>query len=370
VEKQELMKVRLEKLFKRFEKTIAVDGVTVTIEDGEFFVLLGPSGCGKTTTLRIVAGLETPDEGQIFFDTQEVTHLRPRERDIAMVFQDYGLYPHMSIFDNIAFPLRIQHVDKKEREGRVSEVAARLHISELLSRRPSQVSGGEKQRVSLARALIRNPRVFLMDEPLSNLDAKLRVTMRTEIKQLVSELGITTIYVTHDQIEAMAMATRIAVMNLGKMVQVGEPLEIYKRPATRFVAEFIGSPPMNMFEGQLTETGSLDVEPRFLADAVDEMRLRKIKRDFPDTRSLTVGVRPENIHLEDGGKIGTAMVELVEPLGQDTYLYLRSGESAFVVATRRAGYTVGDEVGLQIADRDIHLIDRESGRNLLNLAGD
>ncbi|MCZ6720322.1 MAG: ABC transporter ATP-binding protein [Proteobacteria bacterium] len=360
------MGVRLEGLKKRFGRVAAVRGISLTIEDGEFFVLLGPSGCGKTTTLRMIGGLEVPSEGRVFIDGRDVTYLEPRQRNVAMVFQDYGLYPHMLVRENIAFPLKIQGTGKAERSRRVEEVAQRLHISGLLKRRPGQLSGGEKQRVSLARALVRNPSLFLMDEPLSNLDAKLRITMRSEIKRLVSELGITTVYVTHDQIEAMAMASRIGVMDEGLMTQVGTPLEIYDHPANAFVAQFIGAPPMNMFNATLKADGSFEVSPRFLGRIVAPGRLAKIRpSDAP--RELWIGVRPENIHLESGGgrRNGTALVELVEPLGQDTYIYLDSDGVKMIAVTKRTSFAVGDSVRLRIEEGDVHLLDKATGENLL-----
>lgn len=357
------MGVRLEGLWKRFGGITAVRDVSATIEDGEFFVLLGPSGCGKTTTLRMIAGLETPSAGRVFFGDEDVTFYEPRRRDIAMVFQDYGLYPHFSIIENIMFPLKVAGVPKAERRRRACEVAERLEISSLLKRRPPQISGGEKQRVALARALVRNPRVFLMDEPLSNLDAKLRVGMRAEIKRLVSDAGITTIYVTHDQIEAMALATRIAVMNEGEVVQVGNPLEIYDKPSTSFVAGFIGSPPMNMFDGRLSGSDELDVEPRFLGTAVSKARLRQIRNLAPSIREVVVGVRPEHLRLSTSVGASTAVVELVEPLGQVTYVYLRAGATPFVAVTNRTTLQVGDRVDVRVDESDVHVMDKETGRN-------
>lgn len=363
------MGIRLDGLWKRFGRQIAVHGVSLTIEDGEFFVLLGPSGCGKTTTLRMIAGLERPSAGAVFIDGKDVTHLEPRRRDIAMVFQDYGLYPHMSVFENIAFPLKIHKIARGDRTKQVTETAERLHIAHLLKRRPTEISGGEKQRVSLARALVRNPRAFLMDEPLSNLDAKLRITMRSEIKRLVSDLGITTVYVTHDQTEAMALASRVGIMNLGEMVQVGTPLDIYDRPATAFVAGFIGSPPMNMFAGQLGPSGTLEVAPGFLAGAVAPERLARIHRAHPEGRTVTLGVRPENLELlpSPEGPAGRARVELIEPLGQETYVYLKSGEVEMIAVTRRTPVKVGDTVGVAVQDTNIHLLDGETGQNLAEL---
>jgi multiple sugar transport system ATP-binding protein len=358
------LRVRIEGLWKQFSGHTAVCNVSATIKDGEFFVLLGPSGCGKTTTLRMIAGLEAPSAGRVFFDDQDVTFYEPRRRDIAMVFQDYGLYPHLSVIENIMFPLKVAGVPKAERRRRAAEVSERLEISPLLKRKPPQISGGEKQRVALARALVRNPKVFLMDEPLSNLDAKLRVSMRAEIKRLVSEAGITTIYVTHDQIEAMALATRIAVMNQGEMVQIGNPLEIYDRPATNFVAGFIGSPPMNMFDGRLNGSEILDVTPRFLGEAMTPARVRRIRDQTPSIGDVVVGIRPEYLQLVLSEKASSAVVELVEPLGQDTYVYLRADDIPFVAVTGRTTLQVGDRVEVRVDEANIQVMDKETGRNV------
>ncbi|MGD9536357.1 MAG: ABC transporter ATP-binding protein [Alphaproteobacteria bacterium] len=357
------MSIRLDELYKLYDKIPAVRGISVTIEDGEFFVLLGPSGCGKTTTLRMIAGLEIPSAGRIHIHGRDVTDLEPRHRDIAMAFQDYGLYPHLSVADNIGFPLKVRGIDRVERRRRAAEVAERMGIGRLLDRRPAQLSGGERQRVSLARALVRNPRVFLMDEPLSNLDAKLRVVMRAEIKKLVSDLGITTVYVTHDQTEAMAMATRIGVMNHGRMVQLGEPLEIYDRPTTRFVASFIGSPPMNLFDGAVDEHGLVRVEPAFLGQAVRREHVARVLGGALGGAPVIVGVRPEHIEVgrHDGSQGAEARVELVEPLGQDTYIYLRCGDAQMIAVTKRTRAQPGDTVGLHVSDEHIHLIDPAAG---------
>jgi multiple sugar transport system ATP-binding protein len=282
---------------------------------------------------------------------RDVTRLPPRERDIAMVFQDYGLYPHLSVFENIAFPLRLRKVEAAELKRRVSEVAERLHLTRLLARKPAQVSGGEKQRVALGRALVRQPRVFLMDEPLSNLDAKLRIIMRTEIKRLVSDLGITTVYVTHDQVEAMALASRIGVMNQGVLEQVAEPLEVYDRPASIFVASFIGSPPMNLME---IGNGL----PPLLAG------LSRSLGAATTSGNIVIGVRPEHVELVSAPANGAAQatVELVEALGQDTYLYLRSGDTNLVAVTKRTRIRPGDIVGLHVEPEHIHVMDKETGR--------
>ena len=358
------MGVRIEELWKLFGSDAAVRGVSAEIDNGEFFVLLGPSGCGKTTTLRMIAGLEKPSAGRVYFDEKDVTFHQPRERDIAMVFQDYGLYPHLSAADNIMFPLKIAGVPKVERRRRAFEVAERLEISFLLGRKPPAISGGEKQRVALARALVRNPKVFLMDEPLSNLDAKLRVSMRAEIKRLVSESGITTIYVTHDQIEAMALATRIGVMNQGELVQVGMPLDIYDRPATSFVAGFIGSPSMNMFDGLVDGSGELKAEPRFLRKAMGPLRLSRIREQNPGIGAVVVGVRPEYLQLSRTPGSANAVVELVEPLGQDTYVYLRADDTPFVAVTKRTMLRVGDRVEVRVDEANIQVMDKETGRNV------
>src|SRR6266576_3118588 len=260
-----MAEVQLTGVEKRFDGVRVLESLDLVVADGEFVVLLGPSGCGKTTALRIIAGLEPPTAGRVLIGGRDVTNLSPRERDVAMVFQSYALYPHMSIEDNIGYPLRIRRVPERERATAVAAVAASLEISHLLKRRPRQLSGGQRQRVALARAIIRNPAAFLMDEPLSNLDAQLRVQMRLEIKRLQQDLGTTTLYVTHDQVEAMTMADRIAVLKDGLLQQLAPPLELYSRPANTFVARFVGSPPMNILAGSVSEgvfrcaAGTMDV---------------------------------------------------------------------------------------------------------------
>jgi multiple sugar transport system ATP-binding protein len=308
--------------------TRAVSHLQLEIADGEFMVFVGPSGCGKTTALRMVGGLEDVSDGEIAIAGRRVNDLAPQQRDIAMVFQNYALYPHMSVFDNIAFPLRAQHVPRSERARRVEEVARLLDLSEHLKRRPRNLSGGQRQRVAMGRALIRQPQVFLMDEPLSNLDAKLRVEMRGEISALQQKLGVTTIYVTHDQVEAMTMGTRIAVMRKGVLQQLGDPQSLYDRPANLFVAEFIGSPPMNLFRATL--------EGRDGASAlvlVDQQL--QLPRGFLEDRprlagrlgaEIAVGIRPE--YLQDG-RIAPegrprlrAGVRLVETLGPERHIHV------------------------------------------------
>jgi multiple sugar transport system ATP-binding protein len=352
------MSVDLNGVVKRFANFTAVNGVSVKIEEGEFFCMLGPSGCGKTTTLRMVAGLELPTEGQILIHGRDMTYVEPRHRDIAMAFQDYGLYPHLSVFRNIEFPLKVRGVGTAERRRKVHDTAERLGIAELLERKPGQLSGGQRQRVSLARALVRNPRVFLMDEPLSNLDAKLRASMRTEIKKLVSTLGITTIYVTHDQVEAMAMADRIAVMSRGDMVQVAAPMQIYDRPRTQFVADFIGSPAMNMFAATLRRDGQIHCSPQPLANSLPAAERDQATKVADANGRFLVGIRPEKMAIGAmGGKHAVdAVVELVEPLGQTTNVYVDAGGQRFVVVTDRVAVKIGDAVGIYAAPEHLRAI--------------
>jgi multiple sugar transport system ATP-binding protein len=342
------MGIDVNNVFKRFGNFTAVNGVSVNIADGEFFVMLGPSGCGKTTTLRMIAGLELPSDGQIVINGKDVTYEEPRHRDIAMAFQDYGLYPHMSVYQNIEFPLKIRKMAEGERRKKVGETAEKLGIAEFLHRKPGQISGGQRQRVSLARALVRNPKVFLMDEPLSNLDAKLRATMRTEIKKLVTSLGITTVYVTHDQIEAMSMADRIAVMRKGDMVQIASPLEIYDRPRTEFVADFIGSPAMNLFEAERSGGDQVICTVQTFADHLTAEDRALAAEVANGQGHLLLGVRPEHLRIVKVGTKGaaTANVEFIEPLGQTTNVYVEIGNQRFVVVTDKVGAAVGDAIGV------------------------
>lgn len=357
------MSVDLNRVYKRFGGVTAVNGVSVQIEDGEFFCMLGPSGCGKTTTLRMVAGLELPTEGQILIHGRDVTYEEPRHRDIAMAFQDYGLYPHMTVFHNIEFPLKIRGSGMEERRRKVQDTAERLGIAELLQRKPGQLSGGQRQRVSLARALVRNPRVFLMDEPLSNLDAKLRASMRTEIKKLVTTLGITTIYVTHDQVEAMAMADRIAVMSHGDMVQIATPLEIYDRPRTRFVADFIGSPAMNLFAATLQADGRIACVLQPFADALPADERSGASAVADGSGALLVGIRPEKLRVGrlDVPHAVEVQVEFIEPLGQTTNVYVDAGGTRFVVVADRVSVKVGDIVGVAPAPDQLRLVSAKGG---------
>ncbi|MQY68681.1 MAG: ATP-binding cassette domain-containing protein, partial [Hadesarchaea archaeon] len=297
-----MSKVTLNNLTKRFGKVEAVKNVTLKIKDGEFVALLGPSGCGKTTTLRCIAGLEKPNEGSTYIGDRNVTNLSPPERNVAMVFQSYALYPHMTAFNNIAFPLQIRKRPKDEIRKEVKRVAEILEISELLGRKPGELSGGQCQRVALGRAIIRNPAVFLLDEPLANLDAKLRISMRGELKRLQKRLGVTTIFVTHDQIEAMTMAERIAIMNNGVIEQFGSTEEIYQHPANTFVAGFIGTPAMNLMECSLVEKNgafSLDFDTNTLPvpSSVGGALIEKMK-----SSDVVFGIRPEDISIHGKSK--------------------------------------------------------------------
>lgn len=317
----------LERLTKRFGAVTAVDRVTLTIGEGEFFALLGPSGCGKTTALRLIAGLEKPAEGRIHLCGRDITGLHPRERDVAMVFQDYALYPHMTFFDNIGYPLKVRRTPRKTLEARVREVADHLGIGHLLGRRPAQVSGGEQQRAAVARALVHKPKLFLFDEPLSNLDAKLRLEARAFLKHLQQEVGVTAIYVTHDQAEAMAMADRIAVMDKGKLIQAGTPLEVYRQPSTTMVAGFIGNPPMNLIPCVLERASEslLLVGEGFRLD-VGPLQER-VPADVPTGEALVLGVRPEHVTLSDTDDPHSiqGQVYAVHPLGAETLVTLRLG---------------------------------------------
>ncbi|MCD6140505.1 MAG: ABC transporter ATP-binding protein [Thermococcus sp.] len=322
-----MARVLLKNVTKKFGDVIAVRRLNLEIKDGEFMVLLGPSGCGKSTTLRMIAGLETPTEGEIWIGDQLVNEIDPTKRNTAMVFQSYALYPHMTVFGNIEFPLRMTGAPKQERAKKVKEVAEFLGISELLNRKPSELSGGQQQRVALARALVREPEVFLLDEPLSNLDAKIRTQMRFELKKLLSyDLGITTIYVTHDQVEAMTMADRIAVMNKGVLQQVGTPNEIFYKPANTFVGTFVGSPPMNLIEGEIIvkDNKTLFNAGEFLLELPIEMEARE---------KVILGFRPQHVEVNKDAKEGFVKGKLlgIEKLGVESYGHIPYGNLEVVV---------------------------------------
>lgn len=364
-----MTEIFLEGVTKYFGKVRAVEDVTLRIGHGEFIVLLGPSGCGKTTTLRLIAGLEKPTRGNIYIDGHVVNDLGPRERNVAMVFQDFALYPHMSVFDNIALCLKVRKVPKDEIRRRVREVTELLEISDLLDRKPTELSGGQKQRVALARAIVRNPSVYLMDEPLSNLDALLRVKMRVELRRLHERLRATTVYVTHDQAEAMVMADRIAVMNNGRIVQVGTPNEIYEKPLNLFVAEFVGTPPMNFMSCKAgVSGGEVFVETEAFRLTLPKELADPLKGELGG--DLVLGVRPEDAivarEAPKGVEAPKGRVVLIQRLSGTLYATVDLGVStitAFVPSTARVGR--GDEVYVRINTAKIHLFDRGSGKALL-----
>jgi multiple sugar transport system ATP-binding protein len=349
--------VEFDQVWKRFasQTEAAVRGLSLSISDRELLVLLGPSGCGKTTALRMLAGLEEPDGGDIRIGGKSVVGLEPKDRDVALVFQSYALYPHLSARDNIGYPLKVRNLSKAEQQAKVERVAEMLAIGHLLPRRPAQLSGGEQQRVALARAIVREPRVFLMDEPLSNLDAKLRVHTRTELKTLQRELGTTMVFVTHDQAEAMSLAHRIAVLNMGELQQIGTPDEVYDRPANVFVAEFIGSPPMNLLEA--TRDGDAVVASggwRIPAPA-----------DFQVSSDggLIVGLRPEGIEIVSDGQ--PAEVVAVEPFGSEVIVDVRVGSQALKIrAAPDVRPAPGSRIALRADPSAVRLFDRSSGAAL------
>jgi sn-glycerol 3-phosphate transport system ATP-binding protein len=351
----------LDTVRKSFGEREVVHGITCAVADGELVVVVGPSGCGKSTLLRMVAGLEPVTSGTVSIDGRVVNAVEPKDRDIAMVFQNYALYPHMSVFDNMAYGLKMRKMRRAEIRERVERAAAILQLDELLSRKPRQLSGGQRQRVAMGRAIVRDPKIFLFDEPLSNLDAQLRVQMRVEIKQLQQELRTTALYVTHDQVEAMTLADRLVVMNAGSADQIGPPLTLYERPATAFVAGFIGSPAMNLLHGRIAENGV----------AVDGAILPcHGLRDAG--RPVLVGLRPEHMELAAEGPV-SLRVELLERLGADTIVHGRQGANGLVMRARVSGTLqpeIGDVLGFAVRPDRIHLFDSHSKRRLGNYASE
>ncbi|MEM3926156.1 MAG: ABC transporter ATP-binding protein [Desulfurococcaceae archaeon] len=345
------------------KQVIAVNDVELEIKDREFMVLLGPSGCGKTTTLRLIAGLERPSRGKVLFDDEDVTHLTPRERDVAMVFQSYAVYPHMKVFDNIAFPLKLRKLPKDEIRKKVKEIAEKLQIDHLLERYPGELSGGQLQRVALARALVRNPRVFLLDEPLSNLDAKIRVETRGFIKRLQKDIGVTTVYVTHDQSEAMVLADRIAVLNQGILQQVGTPSELYESPANMFVGGFIGTPPMNFIEGTLIEdnNGILMLDIGYSKIPMKEFTGIQQLRNYLN-KTIVMGIRPDNIkvyRLSEAVKCGIkGKVYVEEYLGNIAYSKIMLSENIVIQGVSVIpGLRIGEDVCIDMELNKAHIFD-------------
>jgi len=360
-----LAKVLIKNLTKRFGKVVAVNKLDLEVKDKDFVVLLGPSGCGKTTVLRCIAGLETPDEGEIYIGDRLVNSLEPKERDIAMVFQTYALYPHMTVFQNLAFPLENAKMPAAQIKEKVDETAKLLKIDNLLGRKPKQLSGGQRQRVALGRAMVRAPQVFLMDEPLSNLDAKLRVYMRAELKKLQKEVGSTTIYVTHDQVEDMTMGDKVAILNEGALQQIDHATDIYFHPVNSFVAGFIGTPPTNFFDCTLTreEPYSFDAGP--FKYPVPEYLQEKAKEW---SSSLTLGIRPQDVmvHVKAKGKgMIKATLEIDEPLGDRQVLDLKVGEylvKALVLPDFKAA--LGDDLWIEFPSDKIYVFDKKTGQAL------
>ncbi|MDE2361878.1 MAG: sn-glycerol-3-phosphate ABC transporter ATP-binding protein UgpC [Hyphomicrobiales bacterium] len=351
--------VEIRDVRKAYGATAVIHGVNVDIADGEFVVLVGPSGCGKSTLLRMIAGLENITGGEIRIGGRVVNNVPPKERDIAMVFQNYALYPHMTVYDNMGFSLRLRKADKSEIEKRVSQAAEILGLKALLDRYPRQLSGGQRQRVAMGRAIVRDPQVFLFDEPLSNLDAKLRVAMRTEIKELHQRLKTTTVYVTHDQIEAMTMADKIVVMHDGIVEQIGAPLDLYDRPGNMFVAGFIGSPAMNFIKGKLASNGSGAI---FKSDAGLSLPVARAPA-ASDGKPVVLGVRPE--HLVASGEGAAVDVVVVEPMGSETQVVARSGAQDIICLFRdRVMPNPGEAIRIACDPKLVHLFDPESGKTL------
>jgi multiple sugar transport system ATP-binding protein len=344
---------------KSFGAAAVIHGVDVAISDGEFVVLVGPSGCGKSTLLRMIAGLENITSGEIRIGNRIVNNLPPKERDVAMVFQNYALYPHMTVAANMAFSMKLRGAPKDEIEKRVNRAAEILGLLQLLERYPRQLSGGQRQRVAMGRAIVRDPQVFLFDEPLSNLDAKLRVQMRTEIKELHQKLKTTTVYVTHDQIEAMTMADKIVVMHDGLVEQIGEPLELYDKPKNLFVAGFIGSPAMNLLKGVVRANGKLEFE----GPGGSRLPLAAAPSGS-DGRTAIYGVRPEHFVLAESG--ADAIIQVVEPTGSEIQVIAKLGtEEITAVFRERHQFKPGDKVRLMVDPRLVHLFDETSGQRLI-----
>jgi multiple sugar transport system ATP-binding protein len=351
--------VQIRDVRKSFGQTPVIQGVSVDIADGEFVVLVGPSGCGKSTLLRMVAGLETISSGEIAIDERVVNKLEPKERDVAMVFQNYALYPQMTVAQNLGFALELQRLDKRAIQTKVAAAAASLGLEPLLGRYPRQLSGGQRQRVAMGRAIVRDPKVFLFDEPLSNLDAKLRVQVRGEIKALQHRLKTTTIYVTHDQVEAMTMGDKIVVMNGGHVEQVGAPLELYDRPANTFVATFLGSPAMNLLEGRV-EGGD---RPQLALPDGATVTIGEAGRAFAG-RDVIFGIRPEHVRLDPVGGL-PCVVSLVEPTGSETQVVAHAGATEIVALLReRTEIHEAETVGLSLDASQAHFFETTSGSRL------
>ncbi len=348
--------LRIRDLVKTYDKTEVLHSINLDIEDGEFVVLVGPSGCGKSTTLRLVAGLEEVTSGTIEIAGRVVNNLEPKDRDIAMVFQNYAIYPHMTVRKNIGFGLRSSKAPKLEKQKRIESVAELLGMTEYLDRKPSQLSGGQRQRVAIGRAMVRDPAVFLFDEPLSNLDAQLRTQMRLEIKKLHQRVGSTIVFVTHDQVEAMTMADRIVIMKDGHIQQVGTPAEVYHQPANTFVAQFIGAPSMNMVPGVVQGGGTIDLATGGTL---------AFQRDLPKGRRVILGIRPEDLHPDEGKGVIEGTVNVREPLGHETLIYVGTSDGDVIAkADGRVPPELGATVQLGADPENLHIFDAETGEAL------
>lgn len=359
----EVVSIKLDSVTKKFEDVTAVNNVSLEIKQGEFFALLGPSGCGKTTTLRLIAGLETPTSGSIMLNGQDVTRADPKDRNVAMVFQNYALYPHMTVAENIGYPLKVRKVNESERRKKVEEIARQLKIDHLLERRPSQLSGGQQQRVALARALVYQPNVFLFDEPLSNLDARLRLESRTFLKHLQSNLGITAIYVTHDQTEALALADRIAVLKGGEIRQLGSPQEIYEQPADSFVADFIGDPPMNLIDCKLKPVkDQIEIQFPGAKILIPADKVGSNHKINPD-KGYIFGIRPEHVNLATGKGDIVGEIYAIENLGWRTLITLMVGDSMVRVNNYQMNVDLklGQKVPVNLNFEMVRIYEQESG---------
>ena len=360
------MKIVFQEVSKSFDKrSNAVDGLNLTIEDGELVVLLGPSGCGKSTTMQMLAGIYKPTSGTIYFDHQPVNDLEPKDREIGMVFQSYALYPHMTVLENIEFPLKQMKIGKTERRTRANQAMEMVQLGHLAERKPSELSGGQQQRVAFARAIVKKPKLLLLDEPLSNLDARLKIDMREEIRRLQKELGITTLMVTHDQEEAMTMADRVAVIQDGRLVQYSTPEELYHNPRNHFVAHFIGTPPMNFLEGTWIKEQEVH---RFLLDR-EAIEFNADLSAFAlqeGVQEVAVGIRPHDLRLDGTGEFALqGVVQLVEPLGHSTLVSVKTRDALLrLIAEPRCALQRGEQVRVTASMQALHLFDGKSGHSL------
>ena len=360
------MRVILRDITKKFGTFVAVDNLNLNIHDGEFVALLGPSGCGKSTTLLMLAGIYKPDKGKIIFGNKNVNHELPKDRNVGMCFQNYALYPHMTVFENIAFPLKLRKMPRDIIEKKVNQIARKFHLDSLLNRRPSEISGGQQQRVALARALVKEPKILLLDEPLSNLDSGLRISMRAEIKKLQKDLGITTVFVTHDQTEALSMCDKIAVMNKGTLQDFDTPEKLYSQPKNQFIAEFIGNPPMNFLDVVCIREG----DKVYLKGTSFKIELpERAKREFAQIQNgekVILGIRPENLKLtSEGQNTVKGEIYVVEPLGRDKLVNVKIGTNRIkVIAPQDYNGNMGENVFVRLDMDKIHLFSSEDGNSL------